>query len=169
MNATNRVANRLVLGVFALVLFGLALLAIWVLPANSNLVGLLTSEIVIVIGGAAILFSVAMIVFLLTRGGGRAEVVWRNLTADGKTLVDQSVADEMLTGEGFANRGVGAARSKAFTVRRAPAIYVGISVRSDARPAEILESVDHRVAVWDTFARTEVPVLVHFTRRGVRL
>ncbi|MBO9625887.1 MAG: hypothetical protein J7484_05895 [Microbacterium sp.] len=184
MNATNRVANRIVLvlgaallataGVIAVVAgIGMPQLGRWLAAATRAAQDAVGSWSLAVAGGAelpglvvvgagiGILVVVLSVVFLATRGGGRTGEVWHGGGVRGETRVDRSVAEAMVA-EAIATRpDVLSARLAAYRVKRTPTIAVTVTVRRGARLDEVLTAAAAAVGEWDALLGARTPVLVH--------
>lgn len=184
MNATNRVANRIVLLIGALLSGCAGLLAIatgahlpwadtvlsWMGRTVGDLVGTWRLRMpggVDVPGPAvagvalAVVVAGAAIVFLATRGGGRAAEVLREQSGHGATIVDRSVADAVVSGVLAARADVLSARTAVYRVARTPALAVTVTVRKGARLDAVLAEAESSVREWDALLGRRSPVLVH--------
>lgn len=195
MNATNRAMNRVVLLVAGLVLLaggtaalGAAMLAGGAAPAplrdvaaaldaataaaSQPLVdvpgaGRLPLAALVAIG-AGVALVILLLVFLCTRGGGGAREIWEARAADGRTAVDRSVADALLT-TGLADRpDVLSARTAAYRVRRQPAIRLAVTARPGAGLPQVIAAAEAAVDDWDALLGRRMPVVLHLADRRWR-
>lgn len=195
MNATNRVTNRVLLfltGVI-LLLVGAASLAsglfsagdppawfrepvaaasdAWVTAAGWSVdLGAIGAVPVLLLIAAAvvIVLTVLLLVFVCTRGRGRTKsVLWID-AEDGRTTVDTSVADAVLTAPLLDRPDVLSARASAYRVKKTRAIELAVIVRPGASLANVVSAAEAAISDWDALLGSRVPVMLHLSDRRWR-
>ncbi|WP_221585190.1 hypothetical protein [Microbacterium sp. G2-8] len=188
MNATNRIANRALLLVTGVILLaaGTAAIIVATRPAwgvtvvdaagswaaslaqrtvDVPVVGAM-STLAAVGFGAAALIGAGLIAFLATRGGGRMTTVVHLAGRGGDTIVDDDVAEALLTEPLRVRPEILAARTTVYRIQRAPAIRLAVTVRRGASLSRVLATIDSAVSEWDALAGTHMPIVVHLSDRG---
>jgi len=192
VNATNRIANRILLFVVGLGLLAVAaaaLLAVLPMPLARDArrvlddvlrqtqttldawgeglphLGGLPGTAVLALA-AGVVVAVLLLVFLLSRGGGRTAELVRDRTPAGTTTADSSVAEAVLTTPLRERADVLSSTVQAFRVRRVPAVRLAVVPRSGAGLAEILADADEAIEDWRALAGTPTPVLLHLADRS---
>ena len=184
MSATSRLLNRALLLVGGLVLVASGAAAIltgaagWTrswLPADSVTAALSPIRTwaatlprtfgvpgaVSVTAAVATLLVILLVVFVITRGGGRTRTVLRLQTDEGATSVDHDLPEAMLARALGERPDVFSARTSVYRVKGEPAIRLTMTMRRGADLARVLSAAELAVREWDTFAGREIPVIVH--------
>ena len=188
MNATNRVLNRAVLLIAGLLLAAAgaaALLWAW-RPDRAQVVlshversvdDALQGQSVTVLGSdipvvliaasvAALILAVALIIFVFARGRGSVHDVARIRADDGRTEVDRSVVDAVLSGALIACPDVVSARTGVFLVKGVRTVRLSVTVRQGASLGDVLAAAEQAIRDWDSLLGGETPILIHLTDRG---
>ncbi|MDO5053167.1 MAG: hypothetical protein Q4E05_09805 [Pseudoclavibacter sp.] len=192
MNASNRFANRMLLLLAGLVLIALAGLALlhlaeplrtqpwaaqllaalggfgqWaVTPLELPLAGRI-APILLLVPLASLLLIVLLAVFVATRGGGRISSVLHRKSPAGRTLVNRDVAQGLLADPLGERRDVISARTRSYRVKGAPALMLDITVRRGADLGRVLAAAEDAVREWDGLLGARVPMVIHFSDRGM--
>lgn len=192
MNATNRIMNRALLALGGVILAAAGLAAVigtvrpeWAAGSYATVTGWAERALaaadapafavpgdppvfVIAALALAVVVTVLLVAFLLTRHRGRTATVVTATTPGGTVTVDGSVAEAVLAGPLRRRRDVLAAHLRAYRVRGVAAIRLSITVRRGADLAQALAAAENAVAAWDALAGARVPVLIHLTDRTWR-
>lgn len=193
MNATNRVVNRGVLLLTGLILLGLgaiAVLSVWQpVWAQESIQRLTTvgADTLAVVGGwelallgvripgwlavalgAGLILLVLLVIFLATRRRGRVAQVLRVSGADGRTVVDRSVAEAVLADTLAARPDVLSAHTGVWRVRRANAVRLEVTVARGASLGRVLNAAEKAIEDWDALLGVRVPILIHLADRSWR-
>jgi hypothetical protein len=193
MNATNRIVNRGVLLLAGLALFALgaaAVLAVWQptwAQRPLETVTTIAADALVAVGGwefalagvqvpgwlaaalgISLVLLVLLIAFLATRRRGRQPHVLRVSGEDGRTVVDRSVAEEVLAGTLAERPDVLSAHTGVWRVRRENALRLEVTVARGASLGRVLRAAEDAVADWDSLLGVRVPVLIHLADRSWR-
>lgn len=192
MNSTNRVLNRIVLAVCALLLavVGAAAVLIGIRPvwadglvrdaehrvdaviadlptATISMPGAGNVPVVILAAlAAALMLAIALTVFVFARGRGGVREVSRDAASDGRTIVDRNVVDDVLTGALSSRPDVLSSRTGVYLVRGARTVRLAVTVRKGASLGDVVTAAEHAISDWDSLLGGEIPVLIHLTDRG---
>ena len=126
------------------------------LPRTGGVPGAVT-----VTAAVATVLVILLVVFVLTRGGGRTRTVLRLQTEEGATSVDHDLPEAMLARALGERPDVFSARTSVYRVKGEPAIRLTMTVRRGADLARVLSAAELAVREWDAFAGREIPVIVH--------
>lgn len=190
MNATNRVAGRVLLLITGslLVALGALVIAMALRPpilepvlsrienAAAEFGETLSGSGAWAPGGgafvptaiAAIVSAVAvavLIAFIASRGGGRTVTVVQLDRGAGRVSVDRDVADAVLAGELRRRGDVLSARADTYRVRGEAAVRLTVRPRRGADLVSLTDAAAEAVASWDALAGVRVPVLLHLCGR----
>lgn len=195
MNATNRVTNRVLLFLTGVILLiaGAASLAsglfsagdppvwirepvaaasdAWVTAAGWTVelgaIGAVPA-LLLIAAAVVVVLAVLLLVFICTRGRGRTKsVLW--IDADeGRTTVDTSVADAVLTAPLLDRPDVLSARASTYRVKKTRAIELAVIVRPGASLANVVSAAEAAISDWDALLGSRVPVMLHLSDRRWR-
>ena len=195
MKATNRAMNRTVLllvGVVALVAGAVAIAAavlavgnppVWLQRSAAAAEGTwhraagwswdvpsvgTVAVLPVLAAAAAVLLTVLLVVFLCTRRSGRTGAVLEVDGVDGRTTVDLSVAEAVLTDPLLRRAEVLAARASAYRVGKVRAVELAVIVRPSASLGEVVAAAENAVREWDRLLGVRVPIMLHLSDRRWR-
>lgn len=189
MNATNRVVNRIVLVLVALVLgAGGAILLLygvgpaWAQPLRAEIEGAAAAgsglfddaavalpdgrEVpmaALAAAGAGAVIIVLAVVFFATRGGGRSSTVLSGRDAGGVTTADASVVRAGVDAELQGRSDVIAAHTDVHVVRGETVVRIRVRPRRGADLAGVLVAAGAAIDEWAALCGTRMPVLLHFS------
>ncbi|QYF73261.1 hypothetical protein [Cryobacterium sp. PAMC25264] len=184
MNGTNRLLNRalvLVIGLLAVAL-GAAAVALVAVPdfmrawartapdVTAGLTELLAGTAVGDTGASwvpfaalliAVLVTAGLVLFIARQGRGHTErLIEADPTADGATIVDAAVAEEMLTAALHDRPEFRAVTVSTYPVHGSPVLKISATVRRGVSPRDAITVIETAVHGLDTVLGAEVPVLV---------
>lgn len=195
MNTTNRVLNRVLLFLAGAVLLaaGVVALAAGVLSAGDPPVwlrgpasvvtdawGSVTTRTVEVAGVGTVpvamvltatvlvVMTLLLLVFVCTRRRGRSKTVLAVDAADGRTSVDRSVVDAVLTDPLVERADVLSARTEAYRIGSTRAVGLTVTVRPGASLGAVVAAAERAIAEWDGLVGTRIPIMVHLSDRRWR-
>ena len=186
MNATNRVINRIILILAAIVFAALAAAfaarawapEAWQMMRDSvhegrewidgyHFVGQGFATSTAVLCVVAVIAVVLAVWFLATRGGGHTSTVFMHAHPAGDVNVDRDVADAVLAGPLRERSDVLSAETSSFLVRKQPTIRLTVRLRNGADIAKIIDAVQRTTQQWDELTATQMPIVLHFAERHV--
>lgn len=195
MNATNRVANRIILFVGGLTFIVGGLLALaygllrtatlsdnptfsdwltrvndftkWLFDQRVQIPGMPSALLIApaIAGTVAALALIILVVFFFTRGGGKTNLAQRFETPEGLISVDSAVAKGCLVDELSQIPGVASVAMRIITIKRQRAIR--LSVRTDGTPLPALDALPGIIERWDALMGKEQPIVVLLEGRSV--
>ncbi|WP_337004310.1 MULTISPECIES: hypothetical protein [unclassified Microbacterium] len=195
MNATNRVMNRVLLFVAGAVVLGGGVVALaagvlglgdspaWlrrplgavadaaatVSASTWQIAGLGTVPVLLVVAtAAAVLLAVVLLVFLATRGRGGTKTVIELDAPDGRTAVDRTVLDALLTDPLIRRPDVLSARTSAYRIGRTRAVELAVTVRPGAPLGAVLAAAEAAVRAGDALLGARIPIMLHLSDRRWR-
>ncbi|WAA66989.1 hypothetical protein [Microbacterium oxydans] len=195
MNATNRGMNRVLLFCTGAVLLiaGAAALAAGALSTGaaptwlrgtasaaadvwSSIAGLTweitgigsVSVLILIAVAALVLLTLVLIAFLSSRTRGRSKTVLEVDTPGGRTVVDRSVADAVLTAALSSRPDVLSARADAYRVRGTRALELAVVVQPGASLGAVVAAAEGAIREWDALLGARIPILLHLSDRRWR-
>jgi len=195
MNATNRVMNRVLLFVAGAVVLGVGVgaLAAGVIAVGDSpawlqrplsavadaaatvsvstwqLAGVGTVPVLLVVAAAAaVLLTVILLVFLATRGRGGTKTVLEVDAPDGRTAVDRTVLDALLTEPLIRRPDVLSARTSAYRIGRTRAVELAVTVRPGAPLGAVVAAAEAAVRAGDALLGARIPIMLHLSDRRWR-
>ncbi|MEA9986144.1 MULTISPECIES: hypothetical protein [Subtercola] len=187
MNSTNRGANRAVILIAGLVLLvaGAAAVAVGAVPqfrdgwqqrapeVQKTVTGWLYqtplgdsghSWLWIVAAAVALVVSVLLLVFILRQGRGHTRALLSDApTDDGRTIVEASVAEQLLA-DGLSGRPeLVSSHVSTYSVRGTSVLKVSVSCRRGVSPREAGRMVEQLLLALDALLGSEVPAVVQIS------
>lgn len=192
MNSTNRILNRAVIFIFAVLLAAggaaallLALRPVWAESAVVNAERLIAGAVsdfaqatvavpgagevpvaLIAVFAGVLVLAVALTIFVFARGRGDVREVVRTRGSDGRTDVDRNVAAAVLADVLSARQDVLSSRTGVYLVKGRRTVRLAVTVRPGARLGDVLAAAERAVQDWDRLLGGETPILIHLTDRG---
>ena len=195
MNATNRFANRALLFVAGTLLLTIGLgvlaagaIAIGDAPAwldrllspvadaaasattwtwRAGGIGVVSVPLLVAVT-TIVLLVVVLIVFLVTRGRGGTRTVLEVVAPGGRTEVDRTVLDALLTEPLNTRPDVLSARTSAYRIGGAHAVELAVTVRPGARLGAVLAAAEAVVRDGDDLLGSRIPIMLHLSDRRWR-
>lgn len=195
MNATNRIANRVLLFLAGAVLLSAGVLALaagaaaagdppaWIRPQMSavtdaweraagwtrEVTGVGAVSVPLLVAAAAgVIVMLLLLVFLGTRRRGGARTVLEIDAARGRTTVDRNVAEAMLTAPLLQRPDVLSARTGAYRIGNVRAVELAVTVRPGAPLGAVVATAEAAISEWDELLGSRLPILVHLSDRRWR-
>ncbi|RFA06946.1 hypothetical protein B7R21_17685 [Subtercola boreus] len=187
MNSTNRGANRAVILLAGLLLLavGLAGLAVGALPTvrtgfadqAPGVLGTVTdalkatplaatghSWLWIAAAAIAAVFIVLFVVFIVRQGRGHTrELLAQAPTEHGRTVVDSSVAEQLLQDALSSRPELVGSHVSTYAVKGTSVLKVSVSCRRGVSPADAKDLVEEQLLALDALLGTSVPTLIQIS------
>lgn len=186
MNSTNRGLNRffiLVVGLIVLIL-GLATVAVGLIPrvrtewkdtaatvqknvngafAASPMFNTGNSWIGVCVIALLVILIIVLLVFIAKQGHGRTNRLMRDRTEHGVTVIDSTVAEQLLEDALTRRPELVSARVSTYDVKGTPTLDVAVTARRGVSPKEVASTVEQVVKTLDTVLGRQIPTLVQIS------